>query len=399
MVPERIDRPDTERTVGIVGAGQLARMLCEAASALGVRTVVLAARRDDAATQAAGDVTIGDATDPAALAALAARCDVVTFDHELVDLAAVTELEAAGTLVRPSARALVAAVDKAQQRRSFAAAGLPVPDFEVLDGTEEADLAALRGLAARLGRTPVVKAARGGYDGRGVVVTSSLDEAAAALVSWRRAGVAVVAESPVEFRAELAALLCRRPGGELAQWRTVETAQIDGVCREVRVPGRVDDTTDAAASALARAVAEEIGVVGVLAVELFDTENGLVVNEVATRPHNSGHWTIEGATTSQFENHLRAILDLPLGATGLVAPAVASVNVFGAARGAPDPSLAGALEEPTASVHLYGKSPRPGRKLGHVTVVGTDPADVAARAWRSAAALGTPEPARAGAPR
>ncbi|HEV3328431.1 MAG TPA: 5-(carboxyamino)imidazole ribonucleotide synthase [Acidimicrobiales bacterium] len=398
-VPERTDHLETPQTVGIVGAGQLARMLCEAASALGVATVVLAARGDDAATQVAGDVTIGGANDAVALSSLARRCDVVTFDHELVDLEALSALEGCGVAVRPSSRALRAAVDKAHQRRTFAEAGLPVPRFCILDGDAATDLEALRALADELGEVPVVKAARGGYDGRGVVVADTLDEAAGAVRRWRDGGVAVVAEAPCAFRAELAALVARRPGGETVQWRTVQTDQLDGVCREVRVPGSVDDATARRAAELAGRVAEHLGVVGVLAVELFDTADGLVVNEVATRPHNSGHWTIEGATTSQFENHLRAVLDLPLGATDTVAPAICSVNVFGAPDGAVPGSLAAALAEPSAKVHLYGKAPRPGRKLGHVTVVGTDAADVAARAWRVAAALGTPVAANAGAER
>ncbi|HEV3213321.1 MAG TPA: 5-(carboxyamino)imidazole ribonucleotide synthase [Acidimicrobiales bacterium] len=394
-VPERTDHPEDHRIVGIVGAGQLARMLCEAASALGVGTVVLAAGPDEAATQVAGDVIVGSATDLAALGALAARCDVVTFDHELVDLDAVRAMEARGVAVRPSSGALLAAVDKAEQRRAFALAGLPVPAFEVLDGAAEHDLAALRGLAARVGGVPVVKAARGGYDGRGVVVGTTLDEAADAVTRWRGQGVAVVAEAPVAFGAELAALLARRPGGDTVAWRAVETAQVGGVCREVHVPGALDDETASRAAELARRVAELLDAVGVLAVELFDTADGLVVNEVAVRPHNSGHWTIEGATTSQFENHLRAVLDLPLGATDLVAPAVCSVNVFGAEGAVAADDLAAALAEPTAKVHLYGKAPRPGRKLGHVTVLGDDAEVVAAHAWRAAAALGTPVPATA----
>ena len=395
--PERTDHLDSPATVGIVGAGQLARMLCEAASALGIRTTVLAADRDDAATATASEVLVGAATDAVALGELARRSSVVTFDHELVDLDALAALEAAGVLVRPSTAALAAAVDKAHQRRSFQAAGLPVPRFCVLEGDREGDLAALEALASELGHVPVVKAARGGYDGRGVVVADALSSAVAAVEAWRASGVPVVAEARCEFRFELAALVARRPGGELVQWRTVETDQLGGVCREVCVPGAVDAATERAAAALAARVAAHLSVVGILAVELFDTSEGLVVNEVAVRPHNSGHWTMEGSTTSQFENHLRAVLDLPLGATDVVAPAVCSVNVFGAPDASSPSSLAAALAEPTAKVHLYGKAPRPGRKLGHVTVVGTDASDVAARAWRAAAALGTPVAASSGA--
>jgi len=244
----------------------------------------------------------------------------------------------------------------------------------------------------------VVKAARGGYDGRGVEA-GDLPAVLEATRRWRTAGTRVVAERRVAFRRELAALVARRPGGQTVAWRTVETAQVDGMCREIRVPGGVDDATSRAAAQLAARIAELLGVVGILAVELFDADEGLLVNEVAMRPHNSGHWTIEGAVTSQFENHLRAICDLPLGATDQLAATVTTVNVLGGedplARGA----LASVLGVEGAHLHWYGKSHRPGRKLGHVTVVGEDPTEVAERAWRAAGALGTPRPRAEGGPK
>ncbi len=391
---ERTEPLGERRTVGIVGAGQLARMLCEAASALGIRTVVLAAQDDEAACDVATHVLVGSPTDPTALRRLAAACNVVTVDHELVDRTTLTALVDEGVCVAPSPTALACAADKAHQRRRLTEAGIAVPSFCVLEGDVAGDLEQLRRFAESLAGPPVVKAATGGYDGRGVVVAASLDEALDATQRWRRDGVAVVVEEPVAFRSELAALLARRADGVCATWRPVRTAQLDGVCREVRVPGGVDGTTAAAATSLATQVAEALGVVGVLAVELFDVDGALLVNEVATRPHNSGHWTIEGATTSQFENHLRAVLSLPLGDTSPVSAAVCTVNVFGAEGAAP--RLADALAVPGAHVHLYGKAPRPGRKLGHVTVLGEDDRDVAERAWRAAAALGTPVPELAG---
>jgi 5-(carboxyamino)imidazole ribonucleotide synthase len=375
-------------------------MCCEAASALGIDTIVLASSPDDAAVSVASEVVLGSPTDPTALHELAARSDVVTFDHELVDLDAVRALESAGRCVHPSSAALEAAVDKALQRRRFAAAGLAVPEFIILDSDRDSDLAALRAFAERLDRVPVVKAARGGYDGRGVVIASRLDQAAGAVAAWRESGAVVVAEAPIEFLTELAALVVRRAGGDTVAYRAVQTTQVDGVCREVLVPGGLSEATSKEAGALAARAAELVGAVGVMAVELFETDTGLLVNEVALRPHNSGHWTIEGATTSQFENHLRAVLDLPLGATALTARAVATVNVFGGASGIlDDASLALALSEPRARLHLYGKAPRPGRKLGHVTVLGDDADEAARVAWRAAAALGTPVPAAAGATR
>jgi 5-(carboxyamino)imidazole ribonucleotide synthase len=399
-VPERTEGGRQLPRVGFVGAGQLARMCCEAASAIGVDTVVLATSRDDAAVTVASEVVLGSPTDPGALGELAARCDVVTFDHELVDLELLRALEATGRPVRPSSAALEAAVNKAFQRRRFAEAGLCVPEFVVLEADRDADLAALGALADRLGRVPVVKLARGGYDGRGVVIASDLDEAAAAVAAWRESGAVVVAEAPVDFRCELATLVVRRAGGESVVYRAVQTTQLDGVCREIQVPGGIDDETSIAAGALALRAAELTGAVGVMAVELFATADGLVVNEVALRPHNSGHWTIEGATTSQFENHLRAVLDLPLGATELTARAISTVNVFGGASGILDAAaLTLAMREPTAKLHLYGKRSRPGRKLGHVTVLGDDADQVSKAAWRSAAALGTPVSATVGAGR
>jgi 5-(carboxyamino)imidazole ribonucleotide synthase len=230
------------------------------------------------------------------------------------------------------------------------------------------------------------------------VIASTLEAAARATAAWREAGAVVVAEAPVDFRCELAALVVRRAGGESVAYRAVQTSQVDGVCREIQVPGGIDDETSTAASELALSAAELVGAVGVMAVELFATADGLVVNEVALRPHNSGHWTIEGSTSSQFENHLRAVLDLPLGATALTARAISTVNVFGGASEIlDDDALARAMREPTAKLHLYGKHPRPGRKLGHVTVLGDDADLVSRTAWRAAAALGTPVAATTGA--
>jgi 5-(carboxyamino)imidazole ribonucleotide synthase len=206
-------------------------------------------------------------------------------------------------------------------------------------------------------------------------------------------------EELVPLDAELAVLVARRPDGRAEQWPAVATAQVDGVCREVLVPGELTPGLAAAAADLGQRVAEVARSTGVLAVELFAVGDRLLVNELAARPHNTGHWTIEGSVTSQFENHLRGVLDLPLGSTGPTAPHVACVNVFGAADGTdPADRLALALAVPGAHVHLYGKQARPGRKLGHVTVCGDDPTDVRRRAWTAARSLGTPVPASLGGP-
>ena len=377
--------------VGVIGAGQLARMMLEDASALGIDVTVLAESPDDGAAQTCTDVVIASATDEAGLRVLASRCDVLTLDHELVDLDLLARLEAEGVVVRPPTTALRYAVDKAEMRRRLGAADLPMPAHRIVAPGEVFDTVAL---GDALGWPLVIKAARGGYDGRGVFVVDAAPEAHTTIAELHTAGITALIEEAVAIDHELAALVVRRPDGQMASWPVVETAQVDGVCREVLIPGVLDPTVADEAEAIGRQVAELIGVVGVMAIELFATASGLVINELAMRPHNSGHWTQDGSVTSQFENHLRAVLDLPLGSTSLTAAAVASVNVFGGDDPIDlDEALRMALGEANAHVHLYGKSPRPGRKLGHVTVVGDDGDTVRSAAWSAAVALGTPVPA------
>ena len=364
-------------------------MAGEAASALGLSMVVLAEHPDDAACGVAAEVVLGSPFVVADLRAVAGRCDVLTFDHEQVDLEIVAELVAQGAVVRPGADTLELAVDKARMRTVLDAAGVPVPAYLVVDEGPDA-LDAVVSFAADHGWPVMIKAARGGYDGKGVWPVADGAEAAAVL-----AGVAgrIVVEELLPFDAELAVMVARRPSGASAAWPAVETAQVGGVCREVLVPGRLHADVLEAASALGQKVAEIAGGVGVMAVELFWSGGRLLVNEVATRPHNSGHWTMEGAVTSQFENHVRAVLDLPLGSTAPQHPQVASVNVFGGPDGADPARLLGrGLAVEGAHVHLYGKSARPGRKLGHVTVCGDEAEVVRSRAWSAALALGTPVP-------
>jgi len=364
-------------------------MAGEAASALGLSIIVLAEHPDDAACEVAGEVVLGSPFVAADLRAIAGRCDVLTFDHEQVDLDMVADLAGQGAVVRPGADTLELAVDKARMRTVLDDAGVPVPAYLVVDeGPGAPD--AVASFAADRGWPVMVKAARGGYDGKGVWPVADRAEAAAVV-----AGVAgrIVVEELLPLDAELAVMVARRPSGASAAWPAVETAQVGGVCREVLVPGRLHAGVLEAASALGQKVAEIAGGVGVMAVELFWSGGRLLVNEVATRPHNSGHWTMEGAVTSQFENHVRAVLDLPLGSTAPQHPQVASVNIFGGADGA-DPArlLARGLAVEGAHVHLYGKSARPGRKLGHVTVCGNEAEVVRSLAWSAALALGTPVP-------
>jgi 5-(carboxyamino)imidazole ribonucleotide synthase len=379
--------------LGIVGAGQLARMTIEAAAPLGVPVVLLAEDPKDAATELATRVLLGAATDAGQLWALAARCDVLTFDHEHVDLEMLSTFEEAGVAVRPSVGAMRFGVDKAHMRTRLAAAGIPVPAYGLLDPhAPEPLVSQVEGFARSHSWPVVLKASRGGYDGKGVWPVG--DAGVAATVCERALGLGlpmlVEAHVPIDF--ELAALVVRRPG-ETRVWPVVETVQLEGVCREVLMPGRVPPQLARSAQATAVQIAESIGLVGVMAVEMFASQGGLLVNEVALRPHNSGHWTIEGAETSQFENHVRAVLDLPLGDASPTSAQVASVNIFGPPDGSdPCGGLAAALAVDGVHVHLYGKQPRPGRKLGHVTVCGDDPIDVRTRAWQAAQALGTPVP-------
>jgi 5-(carboxyamino)imidazole ribonucleotide synthase len=370
--------------VGMVGAGQLARMTHQAAIALGQSLRILAASPDDGAALVAADVLVGHHTDLAALRELASGADVVTFDHEHVPAEHIRALVADGHTVYPGPDALVFAQDKQRMRERLSAAGLPCPRWTPV--TDEADAVKF---GAEVGWPVVLKAVRGGYDGRGVWLVDGPEQAGATL--RRLAGTAVIAEERVVMRRELAAVVARSPFGQVAAYPVAETVQADGICVEVLAPAPgLAEERALAAQRLAIDIAAELGVVGVLAVELFETGAGLVVNELAMRPHNSAHWTIEGAHTSQFEQHLRAVLDYPLGATGPRAPAAVMVNVLGPTGGlAVDERLHHLFADvPEARVHLYGKQIRPGRKIGHVTVLGADPATVRERARQAAAWLG-----------
>lgn len=378
--------------MGIVGAGQLARMLCEAASTLGVHVVVLAERADDAAALVAPDVVLGAPGDLDALRQLAQRSTVVTFDHEQVNLEALATIEREGAVLHPGIATLEMAVDKAEMRARLERAGLPTPAYLAVarPGADRA-CAQVEAFAAEHGWPVVVKAARGGYDGRGVFVVGGTDAARRVCEQAERDATPLLVEEHCAIDAEVAVAVARRPGGQAVAWPPVETAQVEGMCREVLFPGRLERDVVEEARALGTDVAEAAGATGVLAVELFLSGGKLVVNEIAARPHNSAHWTIEGAVTSQFENHLRAVLDLPLGSTQPAAAHVASVNVLGPPEGHV-PHLRRALSVEGAHLHVYGKQPRPGRKLGHVTVCGDDPRSVRRRAWEAARALGTPVP-------
>ena len=362
--------------VGMVGAGQLARMTHQAAVALGQSLRVLAAAPDEPAALVSPNVTLGAHTDVAVLRAFAAGCDAVTFDHEHVPTEHLRALVADGFIVRPGPDALVHAQDKLVMRHRLAELGVPAPPFSAV--TAVADV--LR-FGAEHGWPCILKTTRGGYDGRGVWRLTTPTEAQRIVPELLTSGASLLVEQFVAMRRELVALVARSPFGQGAAWPIVQSVQRDGICVQVLAPAPgLDPELAENAETLALQVAGELGVVGVLAVELFETCDGLLVNELAMRPHNGGHWTIEGAVTSQFEQHLRAVLDYPLGSTAALAPVTVMANVLGAAT-APAMGLDERLHHlmarfPKARVHLYGKAERPRRKIGHVTILGEELAPV-----------------------
>ena len=332
----------------MVGGGQLARMTHQAAIALGQSLRVLAADAGDPAAQVSPDVVVGSHTDLDALRRVAAGADALTFDHEHVPTHLLDTLVAEGVAVLPPPGALVFAQDKLAMRHRLSEWGAPV------------------------------------------VLTTDLAHAREVVSEYLDAGVPVLVEEKVAMRRELSALVARSPLGQGAAWPIVETVQRDGICVTVVAPALgLSEQLATEAEQLGLRIAHELGVVGVLAVELFETTDGaLMINELAMRPHNSGHWTMNGSITSQFEQHLRAVLDYPLGDTRAITPVTVMANVLGAAI---EPAMS--MDErvhhlfgriPDAHVHLYGKEERPGRKIGHVNVLGDDPGRVRERAERAA---------------
>jgi 5-(carboxyamino)imidazole ribonucleotide synthase len=367
--------PEATPLVAMVGGGQLARMTHQAAIAMGQTLRVLASAADEPAAQVTPDVVIGSHT------------DLEDLRHVPTDL--LEKLVSEGVNVAPPPQALVHAQDKLVMRRRLEALGAPVPRYAGLDGP--ADLDNVDEFARRLGAskdTPiVVKAARGGYDGRGVRMARDLAHAREIAGDYLASGVPVLLEERVQLRRELSALVARSPFGQGAAWPVAETVQRDGICVLVIAPApQLPEELASAAQQLALRLAAELGVVGVLAVELFETTDGaLLVNELAMRPHNSGHWTMDGARTSQFEQHLRAVLDYPLGDTSPIVPVTVMANVLGAQQ-----PVAMSMDErlhhlfgrmPEARVHLYGKDERPGRKIGHVNILGASSGSLADDAY------------------
>ncbi|WP_437126413.1 5-(carboxyamino)imidazole ribonucleotide synthase [Nocardia mangyaensis] len=372
-------------TVTMVGGGQLARMTHQAAVALGQRLRVLAERPEDPAAQVTPDVVFGSHDDLSALRKAALGSHALTFDHEHVPTEHLEVLVAEGVNVAPPPQALIFAQDKLAMRTKLSGLGLPVPAF--VEVTAPADAVAF---GDEHGWPFVLKAVRGGYDGRGVWMPADADEASRLVNDQLAHGVQLLAEAKVDLKRELSAMVARSPFGQAATWPVVETVQRNGQCAVVIAPAPdLDEDLAARAETMALELAAGLGVVGVMAVELFETHDGeILVNELAMRPHNSGHWGMDGACTGQFEQHLRAVLDYPLGDTTPLAPVTVMANILGAAQ-APEMPMDERLHHlyarlPEAKVHLYGKGERPDRKIGHINILGNDVAQVREKAERAA---------------
>ncbi|WP_369144582.1 5-(carboxyamino)imidazole ribonucleotide synthase [Streptomyces sp. R44] len=368
--------------VGMVGGGQLARMTHEAGIPLGIKFKLLSDTPQDSAAQVVSEVVIGDYRDLDTLRDFARGCDVITFDHEHVPAEHLAALEADGVVIRPGREALVHAQDKGVMRAKLDEIGAPSPRHRIV--ADPADAAAF---ADEVGGFPIIlKTVSGGYDGKGVWFVRTPEDARDPFL----AGVRVLAEEKVDFVRELAANIVRSPHGQAVAYPVVESRQVDGVCDTVIAPAPdLDDELAGQAQELALRIAKELGVVGHLAVELFQTTDGrILVNELAMRPHNSGHWTQDGAVTSQFANHVRAVLDLPLGDPRPRAPWTVMCNVLGGDY----PDMYSAYlhcmaRDPQLKIHMYGKDVKPGRKVGHVNTYGDDLDDVLERARHAAGYL------------
>ncbi|SFB76043.1 5-(carboxyamino)imidazole ribonucleotide synthase [Nocardioides terrae] len=373
-------------TLAVIGGGQLARMMAQPAIALGLPLRLLAEAGGVSAAQVIPDHVVGDYRDLDTLLKVTDGCAAVTFDHEHVPTEHLHALERTGVAVRPGPDALVFAQDKGLMRERLGELGVPCPRNAIVGTVEDVEA---------FGFPCVLKTTRGGYDGKGVWVVRSAADAREPFEVAAHAGVRILAEELVDFRRELSAIVARSPSGQAAAYPVVETTQRDGICHEVVAPAPgLSDELSGAAQSIALRVAGELGVTGILAVELFEAldENGrpqVLVNELAMRPHNTGHWTQDGAVTSQFENHLRAVMDLPLGSPAPRQRWTVMVNILGGS----DPEVGHLYDgfphalarDPRLRVHLYGKELRPGRKVGHVNTYGDDLDDCLERARHAAA--------------
>ncbi|CAN2215809.1 PurK Phosphoribosylaminoimidazole carboxylase (NCAIR synthetase) [Candidatus Nanopelagicaceae bacterium] len=343
-------------TVGVIGAGQLARMMVSPATSLGVKLHLFAQSSEDSGAQICSH-TVGDYTDLEALKSFAAQCDVVTFEHELVPLSVIKGLESEGVRVYPSSSAFIYSQDKAKMREKLSS--YPSPNWKVVSSAEGIDQYPF-----------IAKSISGGYDGRGVWKINSHDELAQLLKSVPR----LLIEELITFDCEIAVMVARSPHGQATSWSATETIQENGICTLTISPAQtISEELSNQAQKLALDIADQLGVVGVMAVEMFVKGDDIYINEVAMRPHNSGHWTIDGARTNQFEQHLRAVLDLPLGDPGMTHDFAVMGNILGGEKlDMYRPYLHLMARNPDLKFHQYMKDVRPGRKIGHVTAVGSN---------------------------
>jgi 5-(carboxyamino)imidazole ribonucleotide synthase len=366
--------------VAMAGAGQLAQMCQQAAVSLGIELRLLAGSPAESAVAAGARALIGE-NSAENLRAVADGAAVLTFDHEGFDPAMLAELGEEGLQMAPAPPALLFAQDKLVARENLSSRGYPLPPFAVAESIAEFD-----SFAAEHGWPLVAKTPRGGYDGGGVFV---LDDRAAAVDLLADGPGTLIVEPKLAIRREFAVQAARSTTGEVALYPAVETIQVDAICHEILVPGSLPEEVRFLATEITRRLVEEIGATGMMAVEFFLTDDGVLINELALRPHNSGHWTIEGSLTSQFEQHLRAVLGWPLGSTQITAPAVATANILGPDDGVdPTARAADLIADPDVHLHLYGKAYRPGRKLGHLTVLAGDLETAREKTRRALARLG-----------
>ena len=374
----------TTPRIGAIGGGQLARMMTPPAIHLGIDFKVLAETEGSSAAMATSQV--GDYNQLAVVAEFAKSVDVITFDHEHVPLAVLEALEADGVSVQPPSRALAFAQNKLHMRKKLSEFNLPMPAWAEIKTAQQLDA-----FIADQGGVAILKTPIGGYDGKGVRVVRSSTDATDWLTQVEEFGGSLLAEEKVDFVRELAQLSARSVSGEFKAWPLVETQQENGVCSVVIAPApNASQEVLSRTTEIAHTIAHALEVTGVLAVEMFEARDGrILINELAMRPHNSGHFTIEGSTTSQFEQHLRAVLDLPLGSTELRAGHAVMVNLLGVDdRNTFVEHFGKAMaKHPVAKLHTYGKAARKGRKMGHVTVVADDLAAALAEAKSAAAVL------------
>jgi 5-(carboxyamino)imidazole ribonucleotide synthase len=370
------------RRVGVIGGGQLAWMMAAGAQALNIELCVQTPNADDPACAIAASTFLGDVADATVTAEMAQHCDVITFENEFIDLPALRQLEAAGIKFYPQLDCLAPLLDKYEQRQYCGAINLPSPCYAALHS--QADLSHLKENVEIVGLPLVLKTRRHGYDGQGTFVLNTLEEVSE---TWQRLGYQpVLLEAFVAFEKELAVMVARAQSGEVAVYPVVETQQIDQVCRRVMVPAPISEQVTNEIKAMATHLVNSLGIVGILGIELFLTHSGeVLINEIAPRTHNSGHYTLDACETSQFEQQLRAVCGLPLGSTALKRPGAVMINLLGTELSTKNATSDYADQRAALSqipdTHLYWyekKQSRAGRKMGHVSVLLNTPPDAAA---------------------